>query len=52
MVCFSPVGFGVLLTFGAFALCRSRLGNCGEISVRVRVRVSAALQGTFSVVTH
>ena len=25
MVCFSPVRFGVKLTFGALALCQSRL---------------------------
>ena len=32
MVCLSSVGYGVLLTFQALALRRSRLGNCGEIS--------------------
>ena len=33
MVCLSPVGYGVQLTFRALALRRSRLGNCGQISV-------------------
>ena len=33
MVCFSPVRFGVKLTFRALALRRSRLGDLGEISV-------------------
>ena len=33
MVCLSPVGYGVKLTFRALALRRSRLGNCGQISV-------------------
>ena len=33
MVCLSPVGYGVLLTFRASALRRSRVENCGEISV-------------------
>ena len=29
MVCLSPVGYGVQLTFRALALRRSRLGNLG-----------------------
>ena len=33
MVCLSPVGYGVQLRFRALALRRSRLGNCGQISV-------------------
>ena len=33
MVCLSPVRYGVKLTFRALALRRSRLGNCGQISV-------------------
>ena len=33
MVCLSPVGYGVQLKFQALALRRSRLGNCGQISV-------------------
>ena len=34
MVCFLPVGYGVVLTFRALALARrSRLRDCGEISV-------------------
>ena len=35
MVCLSPVGYGVKLTFRALALHRSRLGNCGQISVKI-----------------
>ena len=33
MVCLSPVGFGVSLTFGALALRRSRLGIHAEKQV-------------------
>ena len=33
MVCLSPVGYGVKQTFRVLALRRSRLGNCGQISV-------------------
>ena len=35
MVCLSPVGYGVQLTFRALALRRSRLGNCEPSSYPV-----------------
>ena len=35
MVCFSPVGYGVQLTFRALAHRRSRLKDFGEISVQI-----------------
>ena len=35
MVCLSPVGYGVQLTFPALALRWGRLRDCGEISVEI-----------------
>ena len=32
---FTPVRFGVQLTFSMLALCRNRLRDCGEISVYI-----------------